>query len=151
MLREEERSPADYIIFNIFKDDHYRSIEGWGAIRHRRCAEGQVFWATKPSVRLCPATGDLIEVPSPDKEPKIKIAAVWFAVLRGNLSPRPGADPQVPDPCSTLDAALGLAELGRAVELFRDDVLLHAGAVAGREARPPRARAVCRLPLNAFA
>ena len=29
MLREEERAPADTIIFNIFDDDHYRNILGW--------------------------------------------------------------------------------------------------------------------------
>jgi hypothetical protein len=29
MLREEQRSPARYIIFNIFHDDHVRNLHGW--------------------------------------------------------------------------------------------------------------------------
>jgi hypothetical protein len=29
MLREEKRSPARYIIFNVFHDDHIRNLHGW--------------------------------------------------------------------------------------------------------------------------
>ncbi len=29
MLREEERSPAQYIVFNIYDDDHARNLLGW--------------------------------------------------------------------------------------------------------------------------
>ena len=29
MLREEKRSPARYIIFNVFHDDHVRNLHGW--------------------------------------------------------------------------------------------------------------------------
>jgi hypothetical protein len=29
MLREEKRSPAQYVIFNIFHDDHVRNLHGW--------------------------------------------------------------------------------------------------------------------------
>ena len=29
MLREEKRAPAQYIIFNIFHDDHVRNLHGW--------------------------------------------------------------------------------------------------------------------------
>jgi hypothetical protein len=29
MLREEERAPARYIIFNVFHDDHVRNLHGW--------------------------------------------------------------------------------------------------------------------------
>ncbi len=33
MLKEEERTPSDYIIFNIFSDDHYRNLDAWRNIR----------------------------------------------------------------------------------------------------------------------
>ncbi|MEQ1826663.1 MAG: hypothetical protein ABL921_11990 [Pirellula sp.] len=33
MLKEEHRSPAEYIIFNIYDDDHYRSLDSWRNIR----------------------------------------------------------------------------------------------------------------------
>ncbi|MBN2216204.1 MAG: SGNH/GDSL hydrolase family protein, partial [Pirellulales bacterium] len=33
MLKEEERTPAKYIIFNIFDDDHRRNLDAWRRIR----------------------------------------------------------------------------------------------------------------------
>lgn len=33
MLKEEKRTPSDYIIFNIFSDDHYRNLDSWRNIR----------------------------------------------------------------------------------------------------------------------
>src|SRR5262249_8240384 len=33
MKREEKRSPARYVIFNIYDDDHYRNLTGWKRIR----------------------------------------------------------------------------------------------------------------------
>ena len=33
MKREEARSPAPFIIFNIYDDDHYRNLVGWQRIR----------------------------------------------------------------------------------------------------------------------
>jgi len=32
MLQEEEKNPAEYIIMNIYSDDHYRSVYGWAGI-----------------------------------------------------------------------------------------------------------------------
>ena len=42
MLREEKRAPAEYIIFNIYDDDHFRSLDSWRNIRvvkHERFIE----------------------------------------------------------------------------------------------------------------
>ena len=36
MLREEPRVPADYLIFNIFEDDHFRNLDAWRNIRSKR-------------------------------------------------------------------------------------------------------------------
>ena len=33
MLREEQRNPAEYIIFNIYEDDHKRNLDSWRNIR----------------------------------------------------------------------------------------------------------------------
>lgn len=42
MLKEEKRTPAGYIIFNIYSDDHYRNLDAWRNIRvnkHERFIE----------------------------------------------------------------------------------------------------------------
>jgi len=42
MLKEEKRTPARYIIFNIYSDDHYRNLDAWRNIRvnkHERFIE----------------------------------------------------------------------------------------------------------------
>lgn len=42
MIKEEERTPAEYIIFNIYSDDHYRNLDAWRNIRvnkHQRFIE----------------------------------------------------------------------------------------------------------------
>jgi len=42
MLREEKRAPAEFIIFNIYDDDHFRSLDSWRNIRvpkHERFIE----------------------------------------------------------------------------------------------------------------
>jgi hypothetical protein len=36
MLKEEKRTPAEYIIFNIYSDDHYRNLDAWRNIRVRK-------------------------------------------------------------------------------------------------------------------
>ena len=33
MLKEEKRTPSEYIIFNIYSDDHYRNLDAWRNIR----------------------------------------------------------------------------------------------------------------------
>jgi hypothetical protein len=51
MRREEVRTPAEYIIFNIYDDDHYRNLNGLGR-------------PTRPHVRANPATGEFVELPN---------------------------------------------------------------------------------------
>lgn len=36
MLKEEKKTPAGYIIFNIYSDDHYRNLDSWRNIRKRK-------------------------------------------------------------------------------------------------------------------
>jgi len=36
MLREEEKAPAEYIILNIWDDDHFRNLDAWRSIRFGR-------------------------------------------------------------------------------------------------------------------
>jgi hypothetical protein len=36
MLKEEQRSPAEHIIFNIYTDDHRRNLDSWRTIRVRK-------------------------------------------------------------------------------------------------------------------
>ena len=36
MLREEARAPAEYIVFNIFDDDHFRNLDAWRNIRKKK-------------------------------------------------------------------------------------------------------------------
>ena len=36
MLKEEKRTPAEYIIFNIYSDDHYRNLDAWRNIRRAK-------------------------------------------------------------------------------------------------------------------
>lgn len=36
MLKEEERNPAELILFNIYEDDHFRNLDAWRNIRVRK-------------------------------------------------------------------------------------------------------------------
>lgn len=36
MLKEEKRTPSEYIIFNIYSDDHYRNLDSWRNIRRNK-------------------------------------------------------------------------------------------------------------------
>jgi hypothetical protein len=42
MLKVEKQRPADYIILNIYDDDHYRNLDAWRSIR---------WWYTEPGAR----------------------------------------------------------------------------------------------------
>ena len=59
MKREEINTPADYIIFNIFDDDHQRNLSGWQRINFLR----NTFLAqpTVPSVTVDLRAGTLLE------------------------------------------------------------------------------------------
>lgn len=68
MLREEERNPADYIIFNIYEDDHYRNLDAW---RNLRAAKHKQFIEpTLPHVRVNVKEGRFEERPNPCPTPE---------------------------------------------------------------------------------
>jgi hypothetical protein len=63
MLKEEERTPSDVIIFNIYDDDHFRNLDSWRNIRvnkHPRFIE-----PTLPHLVVNPAEGLFEEFPNP--------------------------------------------------------------------------------------
>jgi hypothetical protein len=66
MKREEVRTPAEYVIFNIFSDDHYRNLSEWywslSLVDERR--------PPAPHVRANPASGEFIEFPNPCPTPE---------------------------------------------------------------------------------
>lgn len=62
MLKEEKRVPAEYIIFNIYDDDHFRSLDSWRNVRvvkHERFIE-----PTLPYVAVNVKEGRFEERPS---------------------------------------------------------------------------------------
>ncbi len=63
MKREEMKTPAEYIVFNIYDDDHYRSLVSWQ--RGRAGARAEQFthhiFPTLPHVKVNPATGEFVE------------------------------------------------------------------------------------------
>ena len=63
MKREEQNTPADVIIFNIWSDDHYRNLDAWRNIRVR--AMGGFSEPTLPYVRVNLKTGEFTEHPNP--------------------------------------------------------------------------------------
>lgn len=68
MLKEEQRTPAEYIIFNIYDDDHRRNLDAWRNIRvrkHRRFIEPPL-----PHVRVNLKQGSLEERPNPCPTPE---------------------------------------------------------------------------------
>lgn len=63
MLKEEKRTPAKYIIFNIYDDDHYRNLDAWRNIRVRK--HQRFIEPTLPHVRVNMKTGQFEERPNP--------------------------------------------------------------------------------------
>ena len=72
MLREETRTPAPYIIFNIYDDDHYRNLHGWRNIRlgYTTGMWPAVLGSTMPYVVANPATGQFTEFKNPCPTPE---------------------------------------------------------------------------------
>lgn len=74
MLKEEKRTPAEYIIFNIYDDDHKRNLDSWRNIRvrkHERFTE-----PTLPFVKVNMKENSFIECKNlcPTKESFYKLA-----------------------------------------------------------------------------
>lgn len=78
MRKEEERTPAEYIIFNIYVDDHHRNLDSWRNIRVRK--HPAFIEPTLPYLKvdlnkkqvvecknLCPTTESLYALCDPDK------------------------------------------------------------------------------------
>ena len=63
MLKEEKRSPAKFIIFNIYDDDHFRNLDSWRNIRVPKHA--QFIEPTLPYVAVNMKEGLLEERPNP--------------------------------------------------------------------------------------
>lgn len=72
MLLEESETPADYIIFNIYSDDHYRNLTGWRNIRLGYTVEMRpdVSSPTLPYIKSNPATEEFIELDNPCPTPE---------------------------------------------------------------------------------
>ncbi len=63
MKREEKKNPADYIIFNIWGDDHFRNLDAWRNIRVKQMSGfGE---PTLPYVEVNPETKTFNEYPNP--------------------------------------------------------------------------------------
>ena len=69
MLREEEKTPADYMVFNIYSDDHYRNLDACRSIRVTRM-EGGFGEVTLPYVAVNLDKNTFIEHPNPCPTPE---------------------------------------------------------------------------------
>jgi hypothetical protein len=72
MKREEMRTPAKYIVLNIYSDDHRRNLYGWASIGmpdplHLRKLQRR---PTAPFVKVNPATGEFLERENPCPRPE---------------------------------------------------------------------------------
>ena len=63
MLKEEKRTPAEYIIFNIYDDDHRRNLDSWRNIRRRK--HPRFIEPTLPFVKVNLKTGEIKECANP--------------------------------------------------------------------------------------
>lgn len=68
MLKEEEKTPAKYIIFNIYDDDHLRNLDAWRNIRVRKHV--RFIEPTLPHVRVNARSGTFEERPNPCPSPE---------------------------------------------------------------------------------
>jgi len=78
MRDEEERTPAEYIVFNVYEDDHKRNLDAWRNIRVRK--HPQHIEAPLPYIKVnlkdgtfseqknpCPTRESLYDLCDPDK------------------------------------------------------------------------------------
>jgi hypothetical protein len=68
MLKEEKRTPAEYIIFNIYDDDHRRNLDSWRNIR--RSKHPRFIEPTLPFVKVNLKTGSIQEFANPCPTPQ---------------------------------------------------------------------------------
>jgi hypothetical protein len=67
MVKEEKRNPAEYIIFNIYDDDHKRNLDSWRNIRIKK--HPQHIEATLPYVKVNLKDSTIIECKNPCPTP----------------------------------------------------------------------------------
>ena len=81
LIREEERTPAEYLILNIWSDDHYRSVYSWRwlhtlafrrNLQARAAGDGAYMFHSNPWAHLWldPETGSFVERPNPYSTPE---------------------------------------------------------------------------------
>jgi hypothetical protein len=68
MLREEQRAPARYIVFNIFDDDHARNLHGWQRLKFG--VNRKSINPTVPHVAVDMAEGQIADRPNPCPTPE---------------------------------------------------------------------------------
>lgn len=68
MLKEEERTPAEYIIFNIYSGDHKRNLDSWRTMRTRKHA--RFIEPTLPYVKVNALEGSFTECNNPCPTPE---------------------------------------------------------------------------------
>jgi hypothetical protein len=73
MLMEEADTPTEYIIFNIFDDDHYRNLTGWRNIRMgiTTAMRKDVSSPTLPYVKVNPAARQFLQFKNPCPTPEL--------------------------------------------------------------------------------
>ena len=67
MLRVEKQHPAEYVILNVYDDDHYRNLDAWRTIRF---AQKSACGFTLPHLRVDVAKGTCEEVPNLLRRPE---------------------------------------------------------------------------------
>ena len=94
MKRQEARTPAPYIIVNIYSDDHTRSLSGFSALnfltRGTDAIREAIKRPTMPYVEVNPASDALVEYgnPCPDPESLFDLCdAEWVCERFGSLLP----------------------------------------------------------------
>jgi len=68
MLKEEKRKPSDYIIINIYEDDHKRNLDSWRNIRVNK--HPQHIEATLPYLKVNLQDQSIIECKNPCPSPE---------------------------------------------------------------------------------
>ena len=63
LLKEEQRAPAQFIIFNIYQDDHFRNLDAWRNIRVKK--QERFIEPTLPYVEVNVEAGRFVEKPNP--------------------------------------------------------------------------------------
>ena len=68
MKREEARTPGEYVVFNIYDDDHYRNLVSWQRIHFGTSPIS--FLPTCPHLRVDRAAGRFVECGNPCPTPE---------------------------------------------------------------------------------